>query len=90
MRFLDKFLNKKKMPASIAKERLQIILTHQKSSFDVNVKPEWITLLQEELITVIAKYTKVNKEDLKINLEKRDNIDLLEINITLPDHHNKE
>ncbi len=93
MSFFDKFLNKKKPPATIAKERLQIILAHERVSLAPNYnssKPNWIDLMKDDLMEVIAKYTKIGKEDLKINIEKRDNLDLLEINITLPEHHDGE
>jgi cell division topological specificity factor len=85
----DIFFNKKKTTAGVAKERLQIILAHERNiDDDGNIKannPEWLSQLQNELIEVIAKYTKINADDLKVHLEKRDNIDLLEINVTLPE-----
>ena len=90
MKLFDKLLNRKTMPATIAKERLQIILAHERIALDSSAKPNWIMLLQDELLTVIAKYIKIEKDDLKVNFEKRDNLDLLEINITLPDNQNKE
>ncbi|MCX8515145.1 MAG: cell division topological specificity factor MinE [Burkholderiales bacterium] len=89
MSLFDIFFNKKKTTAGVAKERLQIILAHERNiDDDGNIKannPEWLSQLQNELIEVIAKYTKINADDLKVHLEKRDNIDLLEINVTLPE-----
>jgi cell division topological specificity factor len=89
MALFDIFFNKKKTTAGVAKERLQIILAHERNIDDNgNIKannPEWLSQLQNELIEVIAKYTKINADDLKVHLEKRDNIDLLEINVTLPE-----
>lgn len=87
MSLLDLFFGKKKPSANIAKERLQIILAHERlMSDDGNSNnPEWLANLQEELVDVIAKYVKIDKESLKVNLEKRDNLELLEINVTMPD-----
>ena len=34
---------------------------------------------------VIAKYISIDKDALRVNLEKRDNLELLEINVTLPE-----
>ncbi|MEN9390827.1 MAG: hypothetical protein RL017_124 [Pseudomonadota bacterium] len=89
MYFFYFFFNKNKTTAGVAKERLQIILAHERNiDDDGNIKannPEWLSQLQNELIEVIAKYTKINADDLKVHLEKRDNIDLLEINVTLPE-----
>jgi cell division topological specificity factor len=41
--------------------------------------------LQQELVEVVAKYININRDDLKINIEKHDNLELLEINVTLPE-----
>lgn len=87
MSLLDLFFGKKKESANIAKERLQIILAHERLVGDESSSnnPEWLTNLQQELVDVIAKYVKIDKESLKVNLEKRDNLELLEINVTMPD-----
>jgi cell division topological specificity factor len=88
MSLLEVIFGRKKATASVAKERLQIILAHERAIHDTNVSgdsPSWLPLLQQELVEVIAKYIKIDKEDLKVHLEKRDNLELLEINVTLPD-----
>ena len=89
MSLLDIVFGRKKPTASVAKERLQIILAHERA-VDVDGQsdtesPSWLPQLQQELMEVVAKYIKINTEDLKVHLEKRDNLELLEINITLPD-----
>ena len=87
MNLLDMIFGRKKASASVAKERLQIILAHERAITDKENQstPVWLPQLQQELLDVIAKYTQVDRDALKINLEKRDNIELLEINVTLPD-----
>jgi cell division topological specificity factor len=89
MSLLDLLFTRKKPTAGIAKERLQIILAHQRAvdqcGFSDESQPSWLPELQQELLAVIAKYTKINTEDLKVHLEKRDNLELLEINVTLPE-----
>jgi cell division topological specificity factor MinE len=47
------FGNKPKT-ASIAKERLQLIIAHERS--DQNSKPDFLPALQQELVAVISKY----------------------------------
>ena len=91
MSLLDIFFGRKKNTASVAKERLQIILAHERSFIlgDQEESPEWLPKLQQELVAVVAKYININQEDLKINIEKRDNMELLEINVTLPEKENK-
>lgn len=88
MSLLDLLFGKKKVTASVAKERLQIILAHERASLNddgKNFAPSWLPDLQRELLTVIAKYIKVDQDALKVNLERRDNLELLEINVTLPE-----
>lgn len=87
MSLLDLLFGKKKTSASVAKERLQIILAHERATFneDVSDTPSWLPELQSELLAVIAKYIKIDQDALKVHLEKRDNLELLEINITLPE-----
>ena len=69
MSFLSFLLGEKKKTASVAKERLQIILAHE----------------QRDLVAVISKYIKINPEDIKVNLERQDNLEVLEVKIELPD-----
>ena len=90
MSLLEVIFGRKKVTASVAKERLQIILAHERainSDGEHETTPEWLPQLQQELLAVIAKYIKINQEDLKVNVEKRDNLELLEINVTLPEKH---
>ncbi|MCL6485941.1 MAG: cell division topological specificity factor MinE, partial [Janthinobacterium lividum] len=41
--------------------------------------------LHKELIAVISKYTKVNAEDIKISLDRQGNLEVLDVNVVLPD-----
>jgi len=89
MSLLDMLFGRKKPSANLAKERLQIILAHERAinheEDGFEDTPSWLPDLQQELVDVIAKYIKINRQDLKVNLEKRDNLELLEINVTLPE-----
>ena len=88
MNLLDFMFGRKRSTANVAKERLQIILAHERSVDGHGMysnAPDWLPQLQQELVDVVAKYIKINRDDLRINLEKRDNLELLEINVTLPE-----
>ena len=76
------FGNKPKT-ATIAKERLQLIIAHERN--DQNNKPDFLPALQQELIAVISKYVSVNPDDIKVSLEKQGNYEVLEVNIVLPE-----
>ncbi len=72
--------------ASIAKERLQIIVSHQRSERGQN---DFLPLLQKELVAVIAKYVDIDLEQVKVALERDGDRSILELNITLPEHIEK-
>lgn len=83
MSFLSFFLGEKKKTASVAKERLQIILAHERNGRQGN--PDYLPALQKELVAVISKYIAINPNDLKVSLERQDNLEVLEVKIELPD-----
>jgi len=75
---------KQRKSAAIAKERLQIIVAHERStlyrgSFD------FLPLLQKELLEVVRKYVKVSDNQIKVNVEKNGDYEVLEVNIALAD-----
>ena len=84
MSFFSFFLGEKKKTASLAKERLQIILAHERMGRSP-AEPDYLPDLQRELIAVISKYIKINPQDIKVNLERQDDLEVLEVKIELPD-----
>jgi len=84
MSLLSFLLGEKKKTASVAKERLQIILAHERSSRG-SKRPDYLPELQRELIAVISKYVSIKAEDIKVHLEKQDDLEVLEVKIELPD-----
>ena len=84
MSFLSFLLGEKKQTASVAKERLQIIFVHERSGRNA-AEPDYLPELQRELLAVISKYIKINVQDIKVNLERQDNLEVLEVKIELPE-----
>ncbi|MBM5573149.1 cell division topological specificity factor MinE [Deefgea sp. CFH1-16] len=84
MSILSYFFGEKKKTANVARERLQIILAHERSS--INSTPDYLPQLQRELLEVISKYVAINPEDIQIQLERKDDFEVLELNIVLPEH----
>ena len=60
--------NAPKKSAKVAKERLQIIIAHERGERD---KPDYLAMLQKDLLDVIAKYVNINKDDVKVELERK-------------------
>ena len=84
MSLLSFLLGEKKKTASVAKERLQIILAHERSGRSGG-KPDYLPALQKELMAVISKYVDINPNDIKVQLERQENLEVLEVKIELPD-----
>jgi len=83
MSFLSFFLGEKKKTASVAKERLQIILAHERSGR--GSRADYLPQLQQELVAVISKYVQISPNDIRVSLERQDNLEVLEVKIELPD-----
>lgn len=77
-----KYLKKKKNSANVAKERLQIIISHERAE---RSSPEYLKKMQEEILEVIAKYVKIDREKVNVHLEKLGDNAVLELNVTMPE-----
>ncbi len=86
MSLLDYFKSSKTSSASLAKERLQILVAHERSSRN---QPSYLPQLQQELLEVIRKYITVEQDAISVNFEQNDTQETLELNIVLPDHPSK-
>lgn len=83
MGILSFLLGQKPGSASVAKERLQLILAHERNGRSRS--PDYLPELQRELMAVISKYVSVNPDDIKVHLERQDNLEVLEVKIELPE-----
>lgn len=82
MGLLDYFRSSRHSTAAIAKERLQILVAHERSE---RGKPDYLPMLQKELLEVIRKYVNVDQDAITVSMEQDDNREILELNIILPD-----
>jgi len=76
------YLRRKTSTASVAKERLQIIISHERSQRNT---PDYLPKLQEEILAVIAKYVNISRDQVSVHLERLGDNAVLELNITMPD-----
>lgn len=80
---LLRFFSREKPPtASVAKERLKIILAHERNGRNAPA-PDFLPKLQQELLAVIAKYVNVSAEDVKVQLDRQDDLEVLEVKIEM-------
>ncbi|MBK1727175.1 cell division topological specificity factor MinE [Halorhodospira neutriphila] len=68
--------------ASVAKERLQIIVSHERSQRD---GPDYLPMLREELLQVVRRYVTVDPDAVKVEVDRQEDHEVLELNITLPE-----
>ncbi|MEY4576357.1 MAG: cell division topological specificity factor [Pseudomonadota bacterium] len=82
MAFFD-FFRKKSEAAQTAKDRLQIIVARERASTGGRT-PSYLPRLQQELLEVISKYEKLDLDQVSVNLDRKGDSEVLEINIVLP------
>jgi len=82
MKWLKLFKPKANNSANLAKERLQVIVAHQRKNQD---DPEFLNKLQAEITAVLAKYVNVREDDVSVDFEQHGDRSVLELNITIPD-----
>ena len=83
MRLLDFFrANRAKGSATVAKERLQILVAHDRAE---RGRPSYLPKLQREILDVIRKYVEVDMNAVSVNYEQEDTHEVLELNIILPE-----
>jgi cell division topological specificity factor len=83
MSLLDYFRSSKKNTASTAKERLQIIVAHERKKRNT---PDYMPQLERDILEVIRKYVDISPEHIAVSLEKRDgDLSVLELNVTFPE-----
>lgn len=76
------FLRTKKNTASIAKDRLRIIIAQERSAVG---GPDYLPLLRRELLEVIRKYVSVDADAVKVDVVKDGEHDVLDISVALPE-----
>ena len=84
MSLFNLFKKNRPSSASIAKERLQIIVAHRRSQ---GSQPQFLETMKQEILEVVKKYFAVDLEDISADFSRKGETEMLELNINL---HNKE
>jgi len=86
MGLLDYFRStQSKGSANVAKERLQILVAHDRAA---RGRPSYLPKLQQEILDVIRKYVDVDMSAVSVNYEQEEAHEILELNIVLPETGN--
>ncbi len=83
MTLLD-FFRRRPRPATIAKERLSIIVARERAACRGR-GPDYLPQLQQELLAVLAKFEKIDLTNVSVKVDRSGDYDVLELNIILPD-----
>ena len=67
--------------SSVARERLQLILAHERAE---NGRPDLIITLREEILNVIAKHVTVERDKVQIKLDRGEGVSTLGVDIEFP------
>lgn len=86
MSLMDMLFGRKPKTADVARDRLQIIIAQERVKAQA---PDYLPTLQKELLEVLSKYVHVSLDDIRISQETQDGVDVLELNITLPETQKK-
>lgn len=80
MRLLDLLFPERRNSAAVAKDRLKIVLAHERASRDA---PDFLPALQKELLEVVGRYVEIRDEMLRVNVGRSGDTSLLEINVEI-------
>ncbi|ALN73826.1 MULTISPECIES: cell division topological specificity factor MinE [unclassified Aureimonas] len=78
---LFSFFQKQRTTAPAARERLQILLAHERAEIG---QSDLVAVLREEILAVIARHVPINRDKVKVKMDKRDQMSTLEVDIELP------
>ncbi|MEY2169931.1 MULTISPECIES: cell division topological specificity factor MinE [unclassified Rhodanobacter] len=82
MGILDFLKRKPEATASVARERLRIIVAQERSTRGA---PDYLPMMRNELLEVIKKYVHVDLEAINISFERDSGHEVLELSVALPD-----
>lgn len=69
--------------APVARERLQILLAHERKSVG---QPDLLDILREEIISAIARHVSLDPEKIQIRMDRGEPVSMLEVDIEIPNN----
>jgi len=82
MGLFDFLRSRPKNTASVATERLRIIVAQERAA---SGRPDYLPLLRRELLEVIRKYVNVDPDAIDIHVERDGDSEVLELSVALPE-----
>ena len=73
-------LFRKQRSAPMARERLQVLLAHERASLESDL----VSILREEILAVIAKHVEFDRDKVQIKMDRDEDVSILEIDVEIP------
>jgi cell division topological specificity factor len=67
--------------APVARERLQILLAHERA---IVGQTDLVTVLREEILAAISRHVAIDPEKIMVSMERGEQVSLLEVDVELP------
>ena len=77
--FINRLLGRQPASATMAKQRLQLVLAHDRS--DLN--PELLEKMRSEILEVVSRYVEIDVEGGDVSLETEDRVTALVANLPI-------
>lgn len=84
MGLLNFFRSSNKSSAAVARDRLQVIVAHQRGQREGG-HMDYLPTMQREMLEVIRKYVAVDDDAVRMEVDRDGDLEVLEVNIVLPD-----
>ena len=68
-------------PAPVARERLQILLSHERG---LRGQPDLLELLRAEILAVVSRHVTIDPEKITVKMDRGGDVSTLEIDIEVP------
>jgi cell division topological specificity factor len=78
---LLRFFTSRPASAPVARERLQILLAHERG---LRGLPDLLAILREEILAVVARHVELDPEKVMVRMDRNDDVSTLEVDIELP------
>ena len=81
MSILDFFSRNRRTTAPVARERLQVLLAHERAFGGADLA----AVLKQEILEVIARHIPIDRDRVMVKLDRGDQVSTLEIDVEMPD-----
>jgi cell division topological specificity factor len=78
---LPRLFSSRPASAPVARERLQILLAHERG---LRGQPDLLELLRSEILAVVSRHVTLDPEKVVVKMDRGNNVSTLEVDIEVP------